>query len=206
MRRAARIIARLTAASAGSGRGQARARPSMPLVADERDVDVEVGERPQRPVVDGGQRPAADPAAEHQHVEVGAGAEQVVAMAGELTTTVSSRSAGSSLGQPGGGGAGVEDDRALLGQLGEREPWRCAPSPSVSTASRAASAGSKPSRSTGIAPPCTRRSTPARSSDGQVAADGLGGDVELVGQRQPPRPGPRPGPCEGSPAAAPRRT
>ena len=56
------------------------------------------------------------------------------------------------LGQPGGRGAGVEHDRALVGYLGERDLGDALLLVGED-ASRAARAGSKPSRSTGIAPP-----------------------------------------------------
>ena len=103
LRRAAAIIARLTAGLGRVGGGQP-ALDRAAVGAHERHVDVQVGQRPQRPVVHCGQCLAPHPAAEQQHVEVGAD-PRVVAMTGELTTTVSSRSAGQRLGQAGRGGA-----------------------------------------------------------------------------------------------------
>ena len=45
------------------------------------------------------------------------------------------------------------------------------------------------SESAGTAPPCTRRTRPQPLERGQVAAHGLGGDVELAAPARPPRRG-----------------
>ena len=78
-------------------------------------------------------------------------------------TTVSSPVRRQQLGEPDGGGAGVDDDRRRRRAAGRAPPWRSAPSRRRTGASRSATPGSMPSRSTGMAPPCTRRSSPCRS-------------------------------------------
>ena len=85
-----------------------------------------------------------------------------IASGGELTTTISSRSAGIASAkrrvvEPASSRIAPSSGSSASAALAIRS------FSAVITASRADSVGSKPSRSTGMAPPCTRRTCPARS-------------------------------------------
>ena len=99
----------------------------------------------------------------------------------ELVTTVRSRSGGSSwttawVVEP--------ESSSTVPPVGSSSSTRAAIRrlTSARRPERAARVGSSSRRSTGIAPPCTRRSGAAALEGGEVAAHGLGGDTEGVGE------------------------
>ena len=112
---------------------------------------------------------------------------------------------GQHLGEPDGGGAGVDDDRAAVGQLVERglgDPLLLARRSARSGRRRPARCRAARPGSRRRAPGAARRAAPGR----EVAADGLRRDVEGVGQPVDVDTARRSARGRGWPAAAPVRT
>ena len=87
-------------------------------------------------------------------------------------------------GEAGDGRAGVEDDRCRRSGSSARAASAMRSFSSAAVASRSVRSGSKSRRPAGMAPPCTRRTQAGPVEGLEVAADGLGGDLELLGERQ----------------------
>ena len=173
-----------------SGRRQPALRADA-VRPDERDVDVAVGEGLQRPGVDRRLRPAADPAADHQDGDVRPDRQrhrdrQRVRQDDELAV----RRQG--IGEPSGRRAGIEQDRPLVGQLGERQPG----DPLLlggedAVARRQGRLEAQPLDRDGAAVDAAEERVPLEGR--QVATDRLGRDAELLGERRDldPAAGPR---------------
>ena len=134
-------------------------------------------------VADRGLRRAADPARQQVQLDCRRG-RRVAPRRDRVGDDGQPAVAGEQAGEPHGGGAGVEEDRAARGRQQVEGRWR---DPVLLRGVGDVALGRGRTRATvrasaGTAPPCTRRTRPSRSRDGQVAAYGLGGDVVLVGE------------------------